>query len=98
MIYLKVYLITIFEIVYHTSTGSAQVFLVETASLKITCLEFDLKLYFNSLSIQVLRPISNSAAVLRLCRTRLLIYLYFSNQAKVCATFVIRLLGRAAIP
>jgi hypothetical protein len=36
-----------------TSTSSAQVILIESVSLKITFLKFDIELYFNSLSIQV---------------------------------------------
>jgi hypothetical protein len=71
MKYHKVYLITIFENVYHTSTSSAQVFLIASTSLKTTCLKFDIELYLNTLSVQVLGLISNSAAVLNLSRTRL---------------------------
>ena len=78
MKYHEIYLHNVFENVHHTST--AQVFQNARDSLTITDLIFDIKLYLNTLSIQVLRLMSNSAAVLHLSRTRLLL----SNYPSFC--------------
>ncbi len=51
-------------------------------SLTITDLIFDIKLYLNTLSIQVLRLMSNSAAVLHLRRTRLNQNIYLKSLLK----------------
>jgi hypothetical protein len=95
MKYHKVYLITIFENVYLLRQAQhryfdkllAQVFLIASASLKITCLKFDIELYFNSLSIQVLGLISNSTAVLHLSRTRLKLNLFYTKKSALRPEF-----------
>ncbi|MFT4849318.1 MAG: hypothetical protein ACI83B_001857 [Sediminicola sp.] len=76
MKYHKIYFYDITENVHHILTRSllqaVQVFQNARASLKITTLIFDIKLYFNTLSTQLLGLMFNGAVVLRLSRTRLI--------------------------
>ena len=79
MKYHNIYFYDITENVHHILTRSlrqaleaVQVFQNARASLKITTLIFDIKLYFNTLSTQLLGLMFNGAVVLRLSRTRLI--------------------------